>query len=522
MRWLSRLLVLLIVCAIAIALRATPAQAVCGGPFIELSPKSGAPGTEVTVAGNRFDAGTLVDIYYDGTDEDDRVATGRVDPGGDFAITFTVPEGCAGPYRVCAYVYPYTQDAYFTVKPGLTVSPEKGPVGTMVTVKGRGFARNEEGIQLLYYLNGNYITVESNIVANGKGSWETSFQIPTSTRGEHKLDAEGAVSRLYDVEDAIFEVMSEISIDKSSGIVGENITMTGSRFAANEKDIKVLFDGEAVVTGVKADDEGNWEESFEVPEIPTGNYSVTAEGERTRKEDLGELSFEIKPDIMLSPDEGHVGMNLTVTGRGFAADKDVNITYDGNQVATGETNDKGSFNSSFSVPASQYGDRLVIAGYAAGNAASATFTMESGPPPIPELISPPDGDRVGLRGKITPTFEWSQVSDDSGVHYSLQIATNENVTDTGEFNDPLVSVVGLVGTNYTLEETEALPYGTYYWIVQSIDGADNKSEWTAVHSFRVGLLPLWVFIVIIVLAVVLLLALIRALIIRRPIYYDRW
>ena len=59
MRWLSRLLVLLIVCVIAIGLRATPAQAVCGGPFIELFPKSGAPGTEVTVAGDRFDAEIL-------------------------------------------------------------------------------------------------------------------------------------------------------------------------------------------------------------------------------------------------------------------------------------------------------------------------------------------------------------------------------------------------------------------------------------------------------------------------------
>jgi hypothetical protein len=148
--------------------------------------------------------------------------------------------------------------------------------------------------------------------------------------------------------------------------------------------------------------------------------------------------------------------------------------------------------------------------------------MESDPPPIPELISPPDRSRVGLRGKVMPTFKWSEVSDDSGVRYSLQIATSENVTASGEFADPLVSIAGLVETSYTLNGTEALSLGTYYWIVQAVDGAENESGWTVTNSLRVGLLPLWAFIAIIVVIAVLLVALIRALVKRRSIYYDSW
>jgi hypothetical protein len=517
MRWLSRSLVVLIVCLIAVALPAVPAQAVCGGPFIELSPSSGVPGTEVTVYGHDFAEGVLMDIYYDG----ELIATGRTNISGDFTIFFTVPEGCKGPYQVLA-VGKYTSvDTHFTVKPGLMVSPEKGPVGTNITVKGLGFAKKEGGIELMYYFDGSYETVKSNIIADAKGRWETSFQIPPSTRGEHKLDAQGSVSRLYEVEDATFEVTPKISIDKSSGGVGESITMTGSRFAANERGIQILFDGEAVVTDIRADGTGYWKESFEVPEMPTGEYSVTVEGEQTKKEDLGELSFEIEPDIVLSPDKGHVGTDLTVTGYGFAANEDVVITYDGNQKATAKTNDEGNFEISFLVPESKYGERKVTAGYAAGNAASAIFTMESNHPDTPELISPLDGGRVGLIGRrVTPTFEWSEVSDDSGVYYNLQIATSENVTGTGEFvDDPIFSVEGLVETSYTLEETEALPYGTYYWIVQAVDGAENESSWTAAHSFRAGLMPLWGFIAAIAAAVVLLIALIRALVRRRIYYY---
>ncbi len=521
MRLLFRFLITLVVCLIALVLPAVPAQAqVCDGPSIELSPGSGAPGTEVTVVGDRFDAGKYVDIYYDG----EIIATGRTNISGDFRIPFTVPEGYKGAYHVHAKVGAHigydTADAYFTVKPGLTVSPEKGPVGTTVTVEGQGFAKNEGGIELRYYLNGSYETVESNITADAKGSWETSFQIPPSTRGEHKLDAEGAVSHLYEVEDATFEVTPDISIDKSSGSVGESITMTAGKFAADEKHIQILFDGEAVVTGIRADDTGYWEEDFEVPEMPTGVYSVTAEGEWTQ--DIGELSFEIEPGIVLSPDEGHVGIDLTVTGRGFVANEDVIIMYDDSQVATARTNDQGSFSGvSFLVPGGIHGTHQVTAGYAADNAASAIFIMESDSPDTPDLMSPPEGSRVGLIGRVTPTFEWSEVSDNSGVRYSLQIATSENVADTGEFVDPIVSKNISVGTSYTLEETEALPLGTYYWIVQAVDGAENESGWTVAHSFRVGLLPLWGFIAAIAAAVVLLVALIRALI-RRSIYYDRW
>jgi hypothetical protein len=524
MRLLSQLLVIFVICLISLALPAAPAQAICVPWDIELSPEFGPPGTEVTVYGHDFAEDTLVDIYYDGV----RVATDRTDSKGEFTIIITIPEDSRGPYRVLADLAYTTADRYFVVRPGLTVSPEKGPLGTNVTVKGQGFAKNEEAIELMYYLNGSYKTIERNIIANARGSWETSFGIPTSTRGEHKLDAQGAESKLYEVGDATFRVTAEISIDKPSGIVGETIKMTGSRFSANEKDITILFDSQAVVTDIEANSKGEWEASFTVPEMSAGEYIVTAEGEQTRKEDISELSFQIKPEIVLSPDQGHVGMDLTVTGCGFAVNEDVVILYDDSQVAIGETDDKGNFEVTFSVPESKHGVHQVIAKLTGGSnntadletSASAVFTMESNPPSVPALISPSNRSRLGFMGEVTPTFEWSEVSDESGVYYSLQIATSADVTASGEFVDPMVSVTNLAETSYTI--TEALPHGTYYWIVQAVDGAENESDWTTNHSFRVGLLPLWAFILIIVAAVVLLGLLIRALVLRRTIYYDGW
>jgi hypothetical protein len=507
------------------ALLAAPAQA--NGAVITLSPSSGVPGEEVTVRGYNFTADEWVDIYYylDTTNTTDRIRVKEVQAtsAGRFTITFPIPESCTGDHRVLADGDEGSLvEAGFEVKPALTVSPVEGPVGTNVTVQGHGFAKNETGIELRYYLNStDSKPIPGNITANATGNWQRSFQIPVSAMGNHKIDAQGASSSLAQVRDVFFEVTPGISWDKSSGTVGENITMTGSGFVANDRYITILFAGEAVNTEIRvdADAKGYWEKSFEVPDMPKGTYNVTAYGESTPKGDITALSFEIKPGIVLSPNEGHVGTDLSVTGGGFAANEDVNIMYDGSQKATAPTDDKGSFEAIFPVPESQHGEHNVTAGDAAGNNVTANFTMESVPPPVPELKSPADGSRVGFIGKVRPTFNWSAVSDPSDVYYNLQIATSANVTATGEFVHPIVSVADIVGTNYTLNATEALPYGTYYWIIRAVDRAGNAGNWTAARSFRAGVLPLWAFILIIVAIVVLIGALVYFLVIRKRTHY---
>jgi len=520
MRLLSRLLIILVVCIAAIALPAAPAQA--AGPWIELSPENGVPGLNVTIEGHNFTAHKDLDIYY----YRDAANTARVrvlqvetDGDGDFEETFIVPESYAGPHEVRAYVGTNLSAAEnFTAELGLTVSPKKGPVSTNVTVEGHGFAKNEASIELRYYFDGNYTTIAQNMTANEYGWWKKTFVIPPSSKGNHKVDARGEESSFADVNDATFEVTPGISLGKLSGSPGDDVTMTGNGFAASERDITILFGGEAVKTQIRDDTTGYWQESFGVPEKPKGTYNITAYGESTLKGTVSAVNFNIVPRLLLSPSEGHVGMNLAVTGKGFAANKDVDVTYDGSQIVTGETNSKGSFNVTFAVPESRHGTRQVTASDAAANNVAAVFTMESDPPDTPEPISPPDKGRVGLMGDVTPTFQWSEVSDESGVRYSLQIASSANVTTAG-FVEPVLSKQGLVGTNYTLNATAALPYGTYYWIVQAIDGAENESGWTAARSFRAGLLPLWAFILALVVMVAAIGTLVYFFVFRKRIHY---
>ena len=120
------------------------------------------------------------------------------------------------------------------------------------------------------------------------------------------------------------------------------------------------------------------------------------------------------------------------------------------------------------------------------------------------------------------------MDDPSGVTYALQISA------TADFSQVLVSKTGLQAQgsalivssagpemSYTLTDSEALPFGTYYWRVKAVDGALNDSGWSGSSTFKAGLLPTWALIVVIVLAVVLIGALVYVLIIRDRVgLYD--
>jgi hypothetical protein len=532
MRLLSRSLIIVAICVVAIALPAAPARA--QGPEIYLSPSSGVPGRDVTVYGSNFTPGKYVDIYYDADGDGDFadeewMIDVETDDDGDFEVEFEVPPSYKGAHTLRAEesgTSGYVAEQDFTVKPGLTVNPEDGPVGTNATVEGQGFAEDEDSIELRYYLGSSYETVLENIEADENGSWEKAFLVPSSARGAHRIDATGETSAASTVRDTTFEVTPAIRIvdesgspiDNPSGSPGQNMTMTGNGFYASDRYINILFAGEEAQTEIiRTDDNGHWEGHFEVPAMPIGTYSVTAEGELTPEGDLTPLSFEIRPGLGLSPSRGHVGTELTVTGYGFPVDEYVNIMYDGNQMDTAGTDDQGSFWVSFIVPESQHGARQVTADIDGQVEAIAFFTMESVPPDTPEPISP-DGSRAGFIGGVRPTFEWSEVSDESGVRYDLQITTSANVTATG-FADPTVSIADITGTNYTLQKTDALPYGTYYWIVRAVDGAGNAGNWTEPISFHAGVLPLWAFVLIIVGGVAIIGTLVYFFIIRKRIYY---
>jgi hypothetical protein len=81
-------------------------------------------------------------------------------------------------------------------------------------------------------------------------------------------------------------------------------------------------------------------------------------------------------------------------------------------------------------------------------------------------------------------LKWQDVTDPSGVTYSLEIAKD------AAFNIMELQKDGLKLSEYTLTSQEVLGTVTkekpYYWRVKAIDGANNQSEWSAPFTFYTG------------------------------------
>ena len=427
----------------------------------------------------------------------------------------------------------------FTVEPSIEVlsindeeidDPDEaeGPMGTTVEVKGTGFG-DEEEIEIFF--DGESVDMDESIEADEYGTWTGSFSVPAASAGEHDITAGGDDTDEDDCEPAPFTMTAGINVEPTSGAVGASLTVTGSGFQSNEDDIEILFDGDSIKSGFDAGSDGAFEVTVQIPAAAMGTHEIDAEGEDTDSSDIENVEFEVEPSLTMEPTSGNVGTEIEVSGHGLPASTSVTVTYDGVTKGTGTTTSDGTL-AGFSFAATHTqsvhtADHTVTATFDS-TTLNLVYTMESTAPAKPVPSSPANDTRIGILGKQTPTLTWSIVDDPSGVNYALQISA------TPDFSQVLISKTGLVAQgsalivsasgpemSYTLTETEALPFGTYYWRVKAVDGALNDSGWSASSNFKAGLLPTWALIVIIVLAAVLVGALIYVLIIRDRVgLYD--
>jgi hypothetical protein len=213
---------------------------------------------------------------------------------------------------------------------------------------------------------------------------------------------------------------------------------------------------------------------------------------------VSEATFNIGPGISVSPAFGNVGATVNITGSGFSPSSPLKFTFDDKEILIEEgvtTDATGSFSKSIVIPKSRRGTHTIKVDDGQRNNAKVTFTMESSPPAVPRPMSPKDGARLGIVGGIRPTLKWASVTDPSGVTFTLQIDTNP------DFSQPILERTDILGTQYTLTASDALPRGEYYWRIKAVDGASNESGWSQPQLLKSGLMPVGALVTIIILIV---------------------
>jgi len=485
---------------------------------ITLSSERATVGSNLTVAGKGFngnECGIQV-IYDDSPIEMDICANSK----GSWQMTFKVPPSSRGQHVFdAAGITPANdvEDQLFTIVPKIETSPSSGWVGAVVGIAGNGFASGETNIKVTY----DGVTVKTGLFADGKGSWQSTFSIPTSTKGSHTINAFGAVTSDGEVIQANFNVSPVIKLEPTSGYlggdihVGDSLWVSGVGFEANEANIKVTFDGNLAASNIVADAKGSWSDKLDVPPCTNGEHIIDANGEITKASDTVDAIVIISPKIELSSTSEAIDTEITVQGTGFSPNQAITISYDGARLVTGiATDSKGYFTASFRIPKSKAGDHTITVTDAKASVFSVSLSVESTPPPTPRHISPEAGAELGsIIGSTTISFDWSDVEDPSGVYYILEISPNANFAGT------VIRKEGLTASAYTLAKDEALGKGDYYWRVKAEDSAENQGEWTNGQLFKVSGLDWWLVLIIVVAIIVVIIVIWRFVSVRRR---DEW
>jgi len=373
--------------------------------------------------------------------------------------------------------------ATFTVIKGeIWLTPEEGSVGDEVGISGEGFRPNQ-AITVEYGYDDIAIT-SGDTQTGSEGKFTCTVVIPDSIMGEHVITV---ADESGDEPEAVFTVEPKITLVPAEQEGGKSVEVIGTGFEV-EYAITLTLDGNRVDTTpyyIETDLQGSFNCVFAAPlyDSPAVIQVVASD----RNFNKAEAQLTVLGGIRLgsattASSPGHAGMELTVYGVGFASGAAVTITYnEGDEIisqATATADANGNVTTIFIVPPSSAGSHVIKAtdGSTAG---TAIFIMESEAPPVP-LIKLPE---IAGTAEEEARFDWSDVTDPSGVSYTLQVASDV------DFNTIAVEKKDLPISEYTLTGGEKLaPAGrsAYYWRVKAVDGASNDGRWSPVGLFYVG------------------------------------
>jgi len=452
-------------------------------PTTWLNPRRGPVGTEVTINGYGFTANEAnIPIKFHGN----QVKTATADAKGSWEASYIITDIPAGDYlfEVGPDREPDEECVMcmcFTVTPEISVSPASGVAGQIIDVSGTGFASNEKAIKVVF--DGEI--AEEDISADANGSWSTKITVPRRRTGTYIIDGSGFSTWGRDVPDVTFTIETGVSVAPASAQVGDEITVTGSGFAAWEGGIEVTLDNEPLDTGtITVDRHGSWEASFVLPTSTYGPHTVVAYGDITEAADVKQATLNTMAKIEVTPVEGSPGDSVTLTGSGFPRNETLNVTFANRAVQeTVRALTDGNLSATVTVPANPAA-KLLVTATGGGAQASDDFTVVARVLPTPQPVSPEEGTTLRSR---EITFEWGRITGSNiTITYTLEIIGPDG---SQRFSD-------IEALSYQSRDEEALPKGDYSWRVKAIDEFGNESLWSNPIPFRVSPIPTFVWVIV--------------------------
>ncbi len=182
-----------------------------GAAKLSIYPEFGPPKIWVNIHGEEFTPNTKVDIYFD----DMLINSTVTDDNGIFSTWIRIPSKASPESHliIARDEVGINASIMFEVTiPCLYVTPDKGPVGSIVQISGTGLGPNQ---QYMLYFDSMLIGLPLRTNAKGELGKEVSIVIPTVTRGIHNFTL---VFVPLDIRSASYERIVSIGFEVTEGV----------------------------------------------------------------------------------------------------------------------------------------------------------------------------------------------------------------------------------------------------------------------------------------------------------------
>lgn len=332
---------------------------------ISIDPASSGPGTSVVVTGAGWppsasggSAGILLFAYSAGRQA--AIGDGAVETDGTGAFTeaATIPTDATAGTRAIVCTFgggAATATQVFTVTPtALTLTPDSGPKGTIVTVGGGPLTANSSiAASSLKFGGAAWNTSAISLDSQGYLTPTNLTVASTASEGANTVSATDGASR---TASATFTVTKPTAtLDVSEAARGQLVTVTGSGWLPGALGVVTITLNSVTMGIATPDSDGDIYKQFNVPTnlTPNTTYSYSASDGNGNSSLSGTLKVK-QAKVTVDPTSGPVGSTITITGSGFLPQAGVSaLTMGGVSLIAGQsllTDSVGSFETTATVP----------------------------------------------------------------------------------------------------------------------------------------------------------------------------
>ena len=299
-------------------------------PKLTVSPSSGLKNDKPTLTGYGFGSEVNVAITFkDSPTQGIPLAVNattqpKTNKLGTFTYVFTITaDDYADDYPIFANDTVNADDIVFKVGPAITLDIKEGPVGSVVTITGRGF---EYPGTVTVVLEGIFTCkITSGAAVRSDGKIVTKAVIPSAPEGDWTITVyDDDVPSNSATADFTVNGVAKVKATPSYGPQGGSLVVEGWNFTKILNTNVVVTIGGIQPKTFKTDASGYFKGTYTIPAVASGDPELKAE----QADYYIVANSTVRVGVMLviiTPSSGPSGAKVSISGVGFTADEPFTI-----------------------------------------------------------------------------------------------------------------------------------------------------------------------------------------------------